>query len=208
MAQTYRTFALLWVLFGFLAVPVLAADVPSAPPPLPVRQLGKVDAPIVGDEYMSLTCPHCAAFYSETLPTIEKNYIDTGKVRFVPHFFVRDGLDMKAAALAYCMPEDQFFAFVSILFTNQTQWMSNDKPEAILAQYARLGGLPDDKAKACMDDKTMQDSLIASRTYVDEKLSIQSTPTFLINNGADKIEGAQSADVFSAKFDHLLAVKK
>ena len=34
-------------------------------------------------EYGSLTCPHCATFSREVFPELKKDYIDTGKVRFI-----------------------------------------------------------------------------------------------------------------------------
>ncbi|HXV29235.1 MAG TPA: thioredoxin domain-containing protein, partial [Sinorhizobium sp.] len=36
------------------------------PGPLPEMALGKADAPVTIVEYMSMTCPHCAAFHNNT----------------------------------------------------------------------------------------------------------------------------------------------
>ena len=48
-------------------------------------------------EYGSLTCPHCATFSREIFPELKKDYIDTGKVRFIFREFSRDGLACEAA---------------------------------------------------------------------------------------------------------------
>jgi protein-disulfide isomerase len=50
---------------------------------LPDRVLGKANAPVTVEEYISLTCPHCAEFYNKSLPELETRYVDTGKVRFI-----------------------------------------------------------------------------------------------------------------------------
>jgi len=174
---------------------------------LPTHILGKSDAPIVVEEYASLTCPHCADFYDKILPELQAKYIDSGKVRLVFHPFVRDGLDLKASALAYCMPTEQFYPFLSTLFKSQAQWSLGANPDNILVQYAKLGGLDGAKAAACLNDKPMQDALIAVRTQATDKLKIEATPTFIINNGAERMDGARSAAEFSALFDRLLAAK-
>ena len=47
-------------------------------------------------EYGSLTCPHCATFSREIFPELKKDYIDTGKVRFIFREFSRNPLDVAA----------------------------------------------------------------------------------------------------------------
>jgi len=44
---------------------------------------GAEDAPITVIEYASFTCPHCARFHSDVYKLLRKNYIDTGKVKFI-----------------------------------------------------------------------------------------------------------------------------
>ena len=43
--------------------------------------LGSVDAPVTMIEFSDFQCPFCARFYSETLPLIKENFIDTGLVQ-------------------------------------------------------------------------------------------------------------------------------
>jgi protein-disulfide isomerase len=172
------------------------------------RVLGKANAPVKVDEYISLACSHCADFYTKVLPDLEKKYIDTGKVKFVIHDFPLDGASLKAAAVARCMPADEFFPYVKILYSAQDKWAyGNPNPEATIVQYAKLGGLPEDKAKACANDSALQDAIVAERTEAG-KVNVEATPTFILNDGAETIKGAQSVEVFSAAFDRLLAAKK
>jgi protein-disulfide isomerase len=174
---------------------------------IPDRILGKVDAPITVEEYVSLTCSHCAEFYNDMLPELEKNYVDTGKVRFILRDFPLDGIALKAALLARCMPEDEYYPFIKILYKNQSSWAFGSQSEKTLMQYAKLGGLPEDKAKICLQDTKMQDAIIAIRTEATEKRNVEATPTFVINNGAETIEGAKSVSSFASVFDRLLAAK-
>ena len=71
-----------------------AADV-AKPVSLPDMALGNANASVTVTEYASMTCPHCAAFNEQVFPKIKKEYIDTGKVRWI---FREFPLDIKAAA--------------------------------------------------------------------------------------------------------------
>lgn len=196
--------ALIAALPVLAASPVYAAD--AAPPmTLPDRALGDPKAPVKVDEYVSLTCPHCAQFYNGVLPILEKRYVDSGKVRFVFHDYVMDRAGLTAAILARCMPADQFFPFIKILYANQESWVLNPDPQKILFSYARLGGLPEDKANACLKDEKLQDAVVAEQASVEGK--VEATPTFIINDGVQTIAGSQPADVFAAAFDRILAGK-
>lgn len=172
------------------------------------RVLGKASAPVKVDEYVSLGCSHCAEFTEKMLPEIEKKYVDTGKVKFVFHDFPLDGISLKAAALARCMPENEYFPFIKTLFGSQKTWAISENPEASLIQFAKLGGLPEDKAKACIADTKLQDAVIAERTDAGTKYHVEATPTFIINDGAERVDGEQSAEAFAAIFDRFLAAKK
>lgn len=172
--------------------------------PVTDRFIGKADAPVTVEEFVSLTCPHCADFYLNTLPELEKQYAESGKVRFILRDYPLDGVSLKAATVARCMPEDQFFSFITALYKNQRMWALAPNPEQSLLQLAGWAGLPEEKGKACLKDTKLQNAIIAERTAATEKYNIQSTPTFVINGGAARIDGARPASDFAAAFDRLL----
>src|SRR3990170_5512571 len=65
-----------------------ALDVPPneelmQPGPLGDRVLGKPNAPVTIIEYASLTCPHCRNYHANVFPRVKREYIDTGKVRYI-----------------------------------------------------------------------------------------------------------------------------
>ncbi len=187
----------------FLFANVLPTHAESAV--LKERALGKKDAPVTIQEFASLTCSHCADFTTKILPELEKKYIATGKVRYVFHDFPLDGIALKASALAHCMPDEQYHAFLNVLYKNLDQWAFGKSPEQTITQYAKLGGLSEDKAKACLQDTKMLDALVTARTEAQEKYDIKSTPTFILNEGQEKIVGTRKLEDFSAAIDRLLA---
>lgn len=169
---------------------------------------GKADAPITVIEYASYTCSHCADFYAKTMPEIEKNYIETGKVKFILRTYPSDGYSMKASALAHCLPEDMFYPFSKVLFENFKTWTKAPDPLERILQYAQMAGLSPDKAKTCMEDTDALDDLVKLRTEASDKYSVDSTPTFIINDGAEKIVGAREYQDFKTVFDGILNKKK
>jgi protein-disulfide isomerase len=192
-------------LFPALAAPALAQ---SAGPVFPERVLGQARTPVVIDEFISLTCPHCADFYLNTLPELEKRYVKTGKVRIILHDYPLDGASLKAAALARCMPAETYFAFIRILYDNQKLWAMSPNPDKTLVKYAQLGGLDADRAQFCINDPGMQGAVMAERTAAENQFGVSSTPTFVFNNGVEKMEGASDINSFTATIERMLAHSK
>jgi len=52
--------------------------------------IGSKDAPITMVEFTDFQCPFCQSFHLRTFVDLKKNYIDTGKVRFVSRDFPLD----------------------------------------------------------------------------------------------------------------------
>lgn len=203
------THRILWATGLLLAVWAVATAAPAqAAVQLKDHVEGSATAPITVIEYASLTCSHCSDFYTEVKPQIEEKYIKTGKVKFIYRDYPIDGVGLKAAALARCMPDEQYFPFIKILFNNQKAWIGSPKPLETILKYAEMSGLPSDKAKACLEDTDMMDAIAAQRTEATDKFDIKATPTFIFNDGEEKILGMTSFDKFASTLDKLLAKKK
>jgi protein-disulfide isomerase len=101
--------------------------------------LGPDTAKVTVIEYASATCPHCAAFYNETFITLKKEYIDTGKVRFVLREFPHQDAALAAFMLARCAPKEKYFPLIDVFFTTQPEWTQD--PLAA-QQDCMAGGFP------------------------------------------------------------------
>ncbi len=83
---------------------------------------GSEDAPITIVEFSDFECPFCGRFFSQTLPLIEDNYIDTGKVKFVYRDFPLSfhPQAQPAAEAAECANEQgKFWDYHDKIFNNQ-----------------------------------------------------------------------------------------
>lgn len=157
----------------------------AAPGEMPLhdddRILGKAEAPVTIIEYSSLTCPHCAAFHSETWPKVKAEWIDTGRARLVYRHYPLDQLALRAAAAANCVPGDGFFGFMDVLFQNQDKWARSDDPLTAVGQYAALAGLDKATYEKCMNDEAAIDRILEKQTEGRDRYNVTSTPTFVIN---------------------------
>lgn len=185
------------VLLALALVPGLARATDLGEP-----AIGDPNAPVTIIEFASLTCPHCASFHVNTLPELEKRYIDTGKVRLVLRDFPLDQMALKASVIAHCAGPDRYPQFAQVFFAQQASWARASDPEKALRQLAQLGGLGADKVDACLADKSLEDAILQARLDGQQKYDIQSTPTFIINGKSHS--GDQSIEKFAELIDPLL----
>jgi protein-disulfide isomerase len=171
------------------------------PGPLPELAIGDASGvPVV--EYGSLTCPHCATFSREVFPELKKDYIDTGKVRFIFREFARNTLDVAAFLLARCVGDDKAFAAIELLFNQQDKWAFVDKPLDPLIAAMRPAGLTHDQAMACLKDQSKADAVVAIGKRATDEIKMTGTPTFVIDG---KVYGGElTIDQLKAILDPLV----
>ena len=143
--------------------------------------LGKADAPVTIIEYASLTCPHCAHFSTTTFPKIRSELIEPGKVRWVYRDLPLDHRALLGALLAHCVPKEQYFATIDVLFATQEDWSSAADANAALGQIGRTAGLDQPAVDKCLADKAMTAKIIARIKDGEQKYDIKATPTFIID---------------------------
>ncbi|MDF1720482.1 MAG: DsbA family protein [Minwuia sp.] len=143
--------------------------------------LGDPDAPVEVIEYASMTCPHCRRFHEEVYPALKKEWVDTGKVRFVFREFPLDRYALQASMLARCGGEQKFFGFIDLLFKQQASWTSASDPAAALRQIGLLGGISSDAFDACMADESLVDSILATRLDGHQRMKVSGTPSVYVN---------------------------
>jgi protein-disulfide isomerase len=195
-----------------LATGALAADAPepertvdmakvAQPGVLPELAIGPADGVVV-IEYGSLTCPHCAVFSMETLPKLKKDYVDTGKVRFVFREFARNTLDVAGFVLARCLGDDKTLAADELLFATQDKWAFVDKPLEPLIAAMRATGMTKDQATQCLNNQKLADGVVAIAKRAGDEIKLSGTPTFVIDG---KVYGGElTYDQLKAILDPLV----
>ncbi|POF34752.1 thioredoxin domain-containing protein [Roseibium marinum] len=201
MTQTRRQFlkttALAVVALGLAGTfPALAQSVDLdellKPGPLGDKVLGEEDAPVTIVEYASMTCGHCANFHKQTYSDMKKDYIDTGKVRFIFREFPLDPVAAAAFMLARCAPADKYFEIVDIMFEQQRSWAFTDNPYQSLLDFSKQIGFTQESFEECLTNQGLLDAVNAVKDRGAGEFGVNSTPTFFING--EKHSGALSID--------------
>lgn len=165
--------------------------------------IGKADAPVQIIEYASMTCPHCADFHVNVLPTLKTDYVDTGKARIAFRDFPLDQAALAASMIARCAGPDRHGAVQDLFFARQQQWATAPDPIAAVARLAALAGMSSDEVQACLRDEATEKAVLDQRLLAEKVFDINATPSFIING--TKHSGGMTAEEFKAVIDPLLA---
>ena len=168
--------------------------------------MGKSDVPLVLVEFSDYECPFCARFNAEVLKQVKREYIDTGRLRFVykdfPLPFHQNA--MKASMAARCAGEEGRY------------WEMHD---ALLESQQNLGDVDGFVKRTGLNAATFNECM-KSRKYENavqmdlndgRELGINGTPTFILGRldasgkvTGNVIQGAMPYAVFKTKIEALL----
>jgi protein-disulfide isomerase len=196
-----------------------AATAPAAPPSDKVKMsvgtgwyaLGRDDAPVTVVEFTDYQCPFCRRFETDTFAQLKKDYIDTGKVRFVSRDLPLDfHPNAPAAAMAArCAGEQHKFWEMRAAMMLDTA--TDLGPDSIL-KYGQKTNLDMTAFGGCLKDKKYT-SAIQKDTADAGALGISGTPSFVIGKTAKdeiagiRIVGAVPYAVFDSTIKDLLLSK-
>lgn len=188
---------------------------PSAPPQ-PQRgrvsntkgyMLGKPDAPLTMVEFTDLQCPYCRQFALTAFDEIKKNWIDTGKLRYISRDFPLDfhAQAMNAARAARCAGEQGKFWELRMTLMRNANLLT---PDYITKSAADLK--LDMKAYTACAASSKYDAEIQAEMAEGTQIGITGTPTFILGpTTASGVEGpilvgALPYASFDAKLKDLL----
>jgi len=163
---------------------------------------GDENAPVTIIEFTDYQCPFCKKFATETLPQIMKNYVDTGKVRYVLRDFpLGNHPDAGPAAnAAECVRaqggDDMYFDYHDTLFVNQNA-LGVDK----LKEYAAGLNIDQGQLASCIDNNEYVDEIKADFD-AGGSYGVRGTPAFYINGNL--VAGAQPYENFVRIIDEAL----
>jgi protein-disulfide isomerase len=169
-----------------------------APGPLGDRVLGKATAPVTVIEYVSLTCPHCANFQKTLFPRVKKEFIDTGKVRYIVREFPIGHMSGAAAIVNRCAPEDKYFFLLNQFLTRQPEWVSQEVRPDALYSVAKSSGMTRETFDKCLSNQTIIDGLTEMKQR-GRQFGVIGTPTFFINGR--KAQGEVTFDEIKAMIE-------
>ncbi len=199
------------------AAPAAAAAAAPAEPPLPAEVAtaeasakGAATAPVTIVEFSDFQCPFCGRHFRDTYGQLDREYIATGKLRYVFRHLPLERIHpqaFKASEAAECAgAQSKFWEMHDVLFANQQALMPAD-----LARHAQGLKLDAPKFNACLAGQTAvrirQDMTLAAEA------GVRATPTFIIGTTLPggrvrvvrRLSGALPFATFKAAIDGLLA---
>ena len=191
--------------------PSAGRDGPGAPTrPMNLDELGYTlgdpDAPVRLIEFSDFGCGYCRQFHEEVWPTLEQEYVETGKVfwKYVPMILGIFPNAMDAAQAGECAAEQgRFRDMQDRLFAAQREWKGSDQAEDVLVSIATDLGLDLPRWRACIQDGT-RDDRIAAGTQLSQQAGVRGTPTFFVV-GYAPIPGALPLELFREVLDTAYA---
>ena len=167
--------------------------------------IGNEDAKITIIEYASLSCSHCADFHVNTLETLKKEYIDTGKVKMVFRDYPFNYPALLGSMVLRCIPKNYRYDYMNALFKLQTDWVNKKNKKTIQELYKIMqsGGMTKDEYDACIYNTELENEILKGVMEAQNQFNIKSTPSFIINGKL--IEGNKSIKEFRQIIDKILS---
>jgi protein-disulfide isomerase len=197
--------------FGGAAVVKLARELNHMQVPvlltIQIDSIGRDDAPVTMVEFTDYQCPFCRKYHTETFAELKKNYIDTGKVRFISRDLPLDFHPnaQRAAEAARCAGDQKkFWELRDRMIAN-----SADLSQDAILKMAQSDSLEMTSFRACLDGNKHK-AEIQKDAADASALGISGTPSFVIGKTSkdtldgDRVVGAVPASVFEAEFKKFL----
>jgi protein-disulfide isomerase len=175
---------------------------------LPARTLGNPQAPITIYDLSDFQCPFCREFWQETLPALEKDYINTGKAQLtfinlpIPELH-QNALAAHEAAMC-AAAQNQFWPMHNLLYAHQRDWAALRDPTAYFRALADSAQLNRGRFNACVASGRMR-SLINAERQEALRNGVQSTPSFVVEGTL--LTGFAPIDVWRSMLDSLYRVR-
>ena len=172
------------------------------------RSMGSPTAPITVYEMSDFQCPYCRRHAVDVFPTLEQEYVKTGKVRWIFINFPLTSIHPNAAAaaeLALCgARQGKFWPLHDLLFKYQDTWAPLKEPAPFLLSLADSVHIPRPPMEACLTGESARPELQADASGAN-RAGAQSTPTFYIEGGL--LVGAQPVQVWTQILDSIYKVR-
>ncbi len=170
--------------------------------------LGSADAPVEIVEYGDFQCPACANWDQVQFPTVKRQLIETGKLRYRYRDYPLDGPHMHARLAAHaaaCADEQgKYWEMHQALFHSQPQWQFAKERGAYDLFGDQAAGVGADRAawEACMKSGKYAARIEAS-SQEGIRLGVNTTPTMLFEGNL--YPGGMSSDSLATLVNGIIA---
>ena len=185
--------------------------------------LGSSSAGITMIEFAGYQCQSCSKFHRETMDDILKNFVNTGKVRYLFKDFVIsskspatttaanpnivDKRSTLAAEASYCAAEQgKYWQYHNELYQNaedrNTEWITQDN----LKRLGNSAGISDPEQFSNCLASHKYSKVVNENTNLARSIGLQSIPTFILLSNRTQplaIQGVQPYSTFQNVFTEI-----
>lgn len=153
--------------------------------------VGSEDAPITMVVYASITCPHCAHWFTGVWPDIKANYVDKGKVRVVYREFITAPAQLAFLGfqIANCAPQEDYFTLIEHQMKEQENTLKgvqDGNGKDVFLAIAKLAGLENEEQMNTCFASTEGRARLERAAKLAQAGEINSVPNFIINGSVYK----------------------
>jgi protein-disulfide isomerase len=167
---------------------------------------GAPDALVKLIEYSDYLCGHCKNFALEKEPRIVEEYVATGKVQYIYHYYALGEAQVLVGEAAHCAADQgHFWEYHKVVFENQGRFREISTLEELLellAEFAGQVGLDVPDFETCWNSHRHQETIIEA-VMAAREIGVGGTPTFSIQG--ELIVGNQPYDVFQQAIEASLS---
>ncbi len=169
------------------------------------KAMGSATAPMTIELFSDFQCPHCKEFHDETLPLLIADYVSTGKVYLVRHYFLLKFPYSRLSATYACAAEKigKYNEVSDILFKTQRNWGQTGNVDAVVSSV--LSPADAQKVRTLAKDPSII-AEIEKDTALGTSESVRETPTMIIihNGQRQPIAGVISYPILKMYLDKVL----
>jgi protein-disulfide isomerase len=166
------------------------------------RIRGSESAPIWLVEVSDFQCPYCKQWHDQSFAAIDREYVQTGKVRLAylnyPLSSIHKNARAAAEAAMCASVQNKFWALHGSLFETQERWAELENPVPTFDSLAVAAGVAAPAWRQCMTSHATAPLIDADRDR-SSSAGVGSTPTFFV--GDRKLAGAYPVDSFRVAID-------
>ena len=172
------------------------------------KETGMASAPVQIEIYTDYECPACRDLYLTTLPPLNKEYIQTGKVRLLHRDFPLQQHLYSKKATSYANAAGTMGKYDLVaqqIFQTQPEWSQNGSVEAAIAKVVSPGDM--EKLRSISNNGTFLDPSVDADVAMGNKDNLHQTPTIVIvaNGKREVIAGAIPFNILKSYIDKKLA---
>jgi protein-disulfide isomerase len=162
---------------------VLVIAAVAGPAPGSTKAIGSPTAPITIDLFSDFQCSHCKELHDEALPSLIADFVDTGKVYLVRHYFLLPRPYSRPSATYVCAAEriGKYNPVSDVLFKTQMSWAQTGKIDEIVSSVLSPADMQ--KVRVLVKDPSVT-AEIDKDTASGSSQGVNQTPTMIIvHNG-------------------------